>query len=105
MLWEEKKDKTSYDGEADSGLLNQDEERALFDALARSNGTIAEALKTEQFTQAMGALALLRLPVDAFFDHVTVNCDEAPVRSNRLKLLSQIRAAMGGIADFSQIEG
>ena len=102
---EEKKDKTSYGGEADSALLSQDEERALVDALAHSSGIIAAALKAEKFTEAMGALALLRPTVDAFFDHVTVNCDEAHLRSNRLKLLSQIRAAMESVADFSQIEG
>ena len=102
---EEKKDKASYKGEADSALLEQDEERALFEALSGAGSTIESALKAEQFTEAMGALALLRAPVDAFFDKVTVNCDDQKVRENRLKMLSQIRSAMGGVADFSQIEG
>ena len=47
----------------------------------------------------------LREPVDAFFDKVTVNTDEAPLRENRLRLLSRIRAVMNQVADFSQIEG
>jgi glycyl-tRNA synthetase beta chain len=53
----------------------------------------------------MRALAELRAPVDAFFDNVIVNADDAAVRENRLKLLSQIRAATQKLADFSKIEG
>ena len=64
-----------------------------------------EATVTEDFTGAMEAMATLRGPVDAFFDKVTVNCDDATVRENRLNLLSQFRATVGRIADFSQIEG
>ena len=53
----------------------------------------------------MSALAGLRAPVDAFFDKVTVNCDDQTLRANRLRLLSRIRGALGGVADFSKIEG
>jgi glycyl-tRNA synthetase beta chain len=53
----------------------------------------------------MSALASLRAPVDAFFEHVTVNADDASVRANRLKLLAQIRAALHEVADFSKVEG
>ena len=53
----------------------------------------------------MAAIASLREPVDAFFDHVTVNCDDRDLRRNRLKLLSRIRGALDQVADFSRIEG
>jgi len=43
--------------------------------------------------------------VDAFFDHVTVNCDDAALRTNRLNLLALVRNAMDPVADFSRIEG
>jgi glycyl-tRNA synthetase beta chain len=36
---------------------------------------------------------------------VTVNCTDAKLRENRLRLLSQIRATLNQVADFSQIEG
>ena len=42
---------------------------------------------------------------DAFFDDVTVNCDEPDLRRNRLLLLSQIGSALESVADFSKIEG
>ena len=53
----------------------------------------------------MSELARLRHPVDDFFDKVTVNCDDAALRENRLRLLSRIRDTMNQVADFSQIEG
>ena len=53
----------------------------------------------------MAALARLRRPVDAFFDKVTVNTDQPAIRINRLKLLAEIGAAMGEVADFARIEG
>jgi glycyl-tRNA synthetase beta chain len=53
----------------------------------------------------MRAMARLRPYVDAFFDKVTVNVEEAALRENRLKLLSEIRAATRAVADFSKIEG
>ena len=54
---------------------------------------------------AMAAMAKLRAPVDAFFDHVTVNTDDPSLRENRLRLLSRIRATTLTVADFSKIEG
>ena len=59
----------------------------------------------ENFAGAMRALAELRAPVDAFFDKVTVNADDAELRVNRLKLLSEIRSATLNVADFSKIAG
>jgi glycyl-tRNA synthetase beta chain len=53
----------------------------------------------------MESLAGLRAPVDAFFDRVTVNCEDADLRANRLRLLAHIRAVLGNVADFSRIEG
>ena len=50
-------------------------------------------------------MAQLRAPVDAFFEKVTVNVDDAKLRVNRLNLLAQIRAATRTVADFSRIEG
>ncbi len=53
----------------------------------------------------MNALAELRAPVDAFFEKVTVNDADPMLRGNRLKLLSEIRAATLNVADFSKIAG
>ncbi|MEO5337822.1 MAG: glycine--tRNA ligase subunit beta [Magnetospirillum sp. WYHS-4] len=102
---EEKKDGRSYDEAADESRLAQDEEKTLFAALADTRRLSAAALEEERFAEAMAALARLRQPVDAFFDHVTVNSDDKDLRTNRLRLLSYIRSALAGVADFSRIEG
>jgi len=102
---EEKKDGVKYDGRVDAVLLEQDEEKKLFEKLEPVMGTLGSALEDERFAEAMGALATLRGPVDAFFEKVTVNCDDGDVRANRLRLLSQIGHALDGIADFSKLEG
>ena len=50
-------------------------------------------------------LAKLRGPVDAFFDKVTVNADNAMLRRNRLRLLARIRSDAHVVADLGRIEG
>ncbi|MBL26736.1 MAG: glycine--tRNA ligase subunit beta [Rhodospirillaceae bacterium] len=102
---EEKKDGATYDQTAEATLLDLAEEHALFERLTAARETITTALETEDFAAAMGALATLRAPVDAFFDRVTVNCDDPGLRRNRLRLLSGIRSALGSVADFSIVEG
>jgi glycyl-tRNA synthetase beta chain len=102
---EEKKDKTSYDAAADAGALDQAEEKQLHKVLTSVIGEISQNLEAEDYAKAMSKLASLRAPVDAFFDKVTVNCDDKELRVNRLRLLSQIRTTMNQVADFSKIEG
>lgn len=102
---EEGKDDVTYDGAVEASLLEQAEEKALFEQLGPVIANVKLALGDERFTDAMGALSSLRGPVDAFFEHVTVNCDDQNVRANRLKLLAQIGQALDGIADFSKLEG
>jgi glycyl-tRNA synthetase beta chain len=102
---EERKDKRTFEGEPDAGLLTEPEEKALAKAIGDVTKQARKALDKEDFEGAMAAMAKLRAPVDAFFDKVTVNADDADIRENRLKLLSQIRAATQEVADFSKIGG
>jgi len=80
-------------------------EIALIDALGLARPRIDAALRDENFAAALGALAALRAPVDAFFEGVLVNSPILEERDNRLRLLAQVRAAMGLVADFSLISG
>jgi len=102
---EEKKDSKSYSGQGVSMASDPPEVEALVSALAKAAPDATSALDKEDFAGAMRALSRLRGPVDAFFDKVTVNADVADVRVNRLKILSQIRDALGRVADFSKVEG
>ena len=102
---EEKKDARGYAAKPQPKLFAVDQERTLHEAIKSVNRALAKALKAEDFEAAMAEIAKLRAPVDAFFDHVTVNADDPRLRENRLKLLAQIRAAADQVADFSKIEG
>ncbi|WP_430206045.1 glycine--tRNA ligase subunit beta [Phaeobacter inhibens] len=101
----EEKDGVEYSYGAGKKFAEDDSEVALFDALAQSEGAISSAIETEDFAAAMGSMAALRAPVDAFFEAVQVNSDNEVVRRNRLNLLSQIRKVCGQVADLTRIEG
>ncbi len=80
-------------------------EKALMDALDNAEPAAARAIKAEDFSGAMAALASLRAPIDRFFDEVTVNAEDEHKRAHRLDLLARFRAAVHKVADFSRIEG
>ncbi|HRJ64457.1 glycine--tRNA ligase subunit beta [uncultured Brevundimonas sp.] len=93
-------------GMVQTGLPGQPEqESALAFAAAAAATAVDAALETEDFAAAMTALSRLRAPVDAFFDKVMVNSEVAAERENRLKLLGQVRAVMGRVADFGMVGG
>ena len=102
---EEKKDGRRHDGDVQIAHLIKGEEKALHAAITHSVAEARRALREEDFEGAMAAIARLRAPVDAFFDNVKVNDEDATFRENRLRLLNHIRAATAEVADFSRIVG
>lgn len=80
-------------------------EAALIAALDAAEPRAIAAIEAEDFEGAMAALAVLRAPIDAFFDDVTVNDADPAKRAARLGLLARFRAAVHRVADFSKIEG
>ncbi|MGA2312312.1 MAG: glycine--tRNA ligase subunit beta [Xanthobacteraceae bacterium] len=102
---EEKRDNRSYTGEPNPDLYEQEEERTLAREIKLAKEVAARAVAMEDFEAAMRPMARLRSSVDAFFDKVTVNVDDKPLRENRLRLLNEIRSATRAVADFSKIEG
>jgi glycyl-tRNA synthetase beta subunit len=89
----------------DPKLLTEQAEQALYAALEKALPAARAAVEKEEFAAAMKALSGLRAPVDAFFDKVLVNAEDASLRRNRLLLLSRLREALSQVADFSKIEG
>jgi len=102
---EEKKDNQRYAGDVNSAQLIKGEEKALHSAITVQSAQARKAIENEDFEAAMRAIAKLRAPVDAFFEHVTVNDKDQTFRVNRLRLLNRIREACSEVADFSRIEG
>jgi glycyl-tRNA synthetase beta chain len=102
---EERKDKLQYVDAPDPAMFQQAEEKELAAAINGAKLEADLAIVREDFSAAMAAIAKLRPYVDAFFDKVTVNVDDVVLRSNRLRLLNEIRVATLSVADFSKIEG
>jgi len=89
--------------ELDPKLATDEAELALIDAVAGASPKIAAALEAREFDDALAAAAELRAPVDRFFDEVLVMADDAQVRANRLRLLLDVRDAVGALGDLAQI--
>ncbi|MEL7012998.1 MAG: glycine--tRNA ligase subunit beta [Pseudomonadota bacterium] len=101
----EDKDGVEYSYGADIKFAEAAEERALFAALDRGEADISKAVHAEDFEAAMGAMAALRGPIDAFFEAVQINSDNEILRRNRLNMLSRIREICRQAADLSRLEG
>jgi glycyl-tRNA synthetase beta chain len=82
----------------DRALLVEDAEKALAEALATvaidGNGDLKAALESG---------AELAPVMERFFDEVLVMAEDDAVRANRLRLLLDVRDALGALGDFSQI--
>ena len=89
--------------QVDAALLKEDAERALFDALNAVKPKADAAFAAGDYAASLQALAALRTPVDAFFDKVMVNAEDAALRNNRLGLLAILHQAMNRVADLSKL--
>ncbi|MBQ2260305.1 MAG: glycine--tRNA ligase subunit beta [Loktanella sp.] len=101
----EAKDGVEYSFGADPKFAEDNAEKALFAALDAADANILPAMKAEDFSTAMTAMAALRGPIDAFFTAVQVNDDRQVIRRNRLNLLSRIRKTCLSVADLTKIDG
>ncbi len=87
----------------DAALATDDAELTLIDALTRVAPRIASAVEERDFEAGIASAANLAAAVDRFFDEVLVMADDESVRANRLRLLLDVRDAIGMLGDFSQI--
>ncbi|MDD2862291.1 MAG: glycine--tRNA ligase subunit beta, partial [Acidiphilium sp.] len=94
-----------HEGNVSDALLNQTVDLNLHLTTTRIEMMIESDLAKEDFTAAMIHLAVLRPPVDEFFNSATVNAEDPVLRRNRLRLLAKLRDVMHRVADFSKLEG
>ena len=85
----------------DAKLLEAGAEQTLAQAVAAAAQAVAPMAAARCYREALAQLASLREPVDAYFDAVMVNAEDAAVRANRLALLNQLRGLFLGVADIS----
>ncbi|QXL83569.1 glycine--tRNA ligase subunit beta [Comamonas sp. NLF-1-9] len=84
-------------------LLVEAAEKDLYGALQTIAPQAGAQFEQGDYTASLKTLAGLRAPVDAFFEHVMVNAEEAELRANRLGLLQQLHDAMNRVADLSRL--
>lgn len=89
----------------DVETLKDPAEIRLFDAMRALEEPVATALRQREYANALGRLAQLRPPVDAFFEQVMVMDEDPRLRANRLALLAQLHGLFIGIADLSRLPG
>jgi glycyl-tRNA synthetase beta chain len=87
----------------DAKLATDEAELALIESLAGASPKIEAAVEARDFEAALAAAAELGPPVDRFFEEVLVMAEDKQVRANRLRLLLEVRDAVGALGDLSQI--
>ena len=91
-------------GEIHDNLLQEPAEQALASALKEVLAIANPMLASHRYTEALTAMAALQSQVDAFFEKVMVNADDAALRKNRLALLSTLRQLFLCVADISLLQ-
>lgn len=79
------------------------EEHGLLAALRSASPLISEAEARGAFSDVLHALSGLADPIDAYFDRVLVNCEDAATRENRHAFLAVAYSLFSRFADFSAI--
>ena len=87
----------------DRSLLNDPVESALAEAVEAALGDTDAALQRHDYISVLSRLALLRPQVDAFFDSVMVNVDDAAIRANRLALLKRLADRFRAVAAIEHL--
>ena len=87
--------------EVDPGLFADAKEFSLNSAIAKAENAVKPLIAERNYAEALARLASLREPVDAFFEAVMINADDAGVRKNRYAMLARLRGLFINIADIS----
>jgi glycyl-tRNA synthetase beta chain len=100
-----KKTQVSQDWAVDPQGLSEEAERGLHHALKELRDPVLDATRQRRYADSLQALAGLRAPVNDFFDRVMVMDENIAKRNNRLALLRDVLALLGGVADLSRLPG
>ncbi|GAB1437178.1 glycine--tRNA ligase subunit beta [Sphaerotilus sulfidivorans] len=98
-----KKAEGEVEAKVNTALLQEAAEQALFEALGTVQPEADRLFVQGDLAGSLKALAALKTPVDAFFDDVMVNAEDAQLRANRLGLLKTLHEAMNRVADLSRL--
>lgn len=92
-------------GDVEVALFADEAERALFGAVCRVEGDLAEKVSQGDYEPALRTLVGLKPEVDRFFTDVMVMVEDAKLKGNRLALLARLARLFTAVADISHIQG
>ncbi|WP_257384943.1 glycine--tRNA ligase subunit beta [Tahibacter caeni] len=91
-------------GAVDVGLLAAGAEADLYAALSGAQAATKLLHEHRNYVAVLQRLGSLREPVDVFFTDVMVMAEDAAVRTNRLRLLRELRQQFLQVADVSLLQ-
>ena len=89
--------------DVDESLFDESAEKALFAAYGRARDTAQPLWSRRAYEGIIPVLLEMESSIHTFFDDVLVNAENARVRTNRLKLLTEVRALFVRGWDLSQV--
>jgi glycyl-tRNA synthetase beta chain len=98
-----KKSTETVRAQVDVALLSEPAEQSLHAALQSAQPLADKLYATHEYAASLRELAVLKAPVDAFFEGVMVNAPQPELRANRLGLLATLHEAMNRVADLSRL--
>lgn len=98
------KQKTAVASTYDAALFVEPAEKQLAAIIESTKNDVAPLFAQHDYTTALSKLAILREPVDTFFDDVMVMADDIAIRNNRLSLLQLLRNLFLQVADISYLD-
>lgn len=98
-----KKAEGDIQAQVNEALLVEQAEKDLYAALQSVAPKAQQQFESGDYKASLQTLAALRAPVDAFFEHVMVNAEDAALKANRLGLLATLHGAMNRVADLAKL--
>lgn len=99
-----KKAEETPDGVVNEADLREDAEKALYAELVRVEPEAMTAFEEGRYEDMLRQLAVLKAPVDAFFESVMVNAEEPALRRNRHALLKRLYDVMNRVAELARAQ-
>lgn len=90
-------------GKIDPSLFYEESEVRLYRAYQETKEEVGIMIDNDDYYQGLVRLAMMRQPIDNFFDTVLVMAEDAELRNNRLALLSHLKELFLLFGDFAHI--
>jgi len=98
-----KKSEEPVQAQVNEALLVEAGEQQLAGALKNVQPIADSLFHNGEYAASLRELAVLKAPVDAFFDGVMVNAEDPALRANRLGLLKTLHEAMNRVAELARL--